>query len=336
MFGEATHVDSSFAALARDAFLLKSAERAVRSLTPEQHSIVRKHFDAAQRRATVADDLSDDRNAAVAHALYRDAVALLISAVALSRRPAEAARDGAPAAAAFDQLEALHLAGEIPAPPSFVAATRQLLSVTEPLDLGGGSPDDFLSQRKNVEKTLRWLSDLVEPRTLNEIRAARFMRLLMIAVALCIGLAWTVMRITQPVNLALGKPVTASSRHAQSGAPEDNSGLTNGEIESGYGIHTAAPPEGSFAWVMVDLQKPTRFKQINVYNRADAWFDIGLPFTLELSDDATNFNPVDTRSTGFTSRVPWTYNPPGGGTARYVRIRTSTTHLALNEVEVIR
>jgi hypothetical protein len=335
MTGEATHIESTFSARARDALLLKGAERAVRSFTPEQHAIVRKYFDAAQRRASVADDLSDDRNAAVAYVLYREAVTLLISAVTLSRRPAEAPRDAVSPTAAFERLEALSRGGHIPELPPFIAAAKNLLSVDEPLAFDRRAPEDLLSQRRNVEQTLRWLSDLIEPRTLNEIRATRFVRLFMIGAVLCGCLVWAVMRVTRPKNLALGKPVSASSQHPQTAAPKDNSGVTNGDVESAYGIATNPPASsGGLAWVMVDLTQPTRFKRIKIYNRADGWFDDPLPLTLELSDDATNFNAVDTRSTSFSARSPWVYEPAGGGQTRYIRVRSSTNLVAINEIEV--
>jgi hypothetical protein len=335
MSGEATPIDSTFSARARDALLLKGAERAVRSFTPEQHAVVRKYFDAAQRRASVADDLSDDRNAAVAYVLYREAVALLISAVAISRHPAEAARDGVTAPGAFERLEALSRAGEIPELPPFVSAAKQLLSVEEPLAFDRRAPEDLLSQRKSVEQTLRWLSDLIEHRTLNEIRATRIVRLFMIGVVLCSCLAWVVMRVTRPVNLALGKPVTVSSQHPQTAAPKDNSGVTNGDVESAYGIATYLPSSsGGTAWVMVDLTQPTKFKRIKIYNRADGWFDDPLPLRLELSDDATNFTVVDTRATSFSARSPWVYEPPGGGQTRYIRVSSTTNLVAFNELEV--
>src|SRR4026207_900586 len=85
MTGAASSLELSLPARARDLFLLKRAERVVRAFTPEQHAAVRKHFDAAQRRASVADDLSDARNVAVAYVLYREAVTLLIAAVWASR-----------------------------------------------------------------------------------------------------------------------------------------------------------------------------------------------------------------------------------------------------------
>ena len=81
MSAAAPPLGTSLQARARDLLLLESAERAVQAFTPEQHAEIRKRYDAALRRASVANDLSDDRNVAVAFLLYREAVGLLVAAV---------------------------------------------------------------------------------------------------------------------------------------------------------------------------------------------------------------------------------------------------------------
>jgi hypothetical protein len=332
MTGAATPIDSTLSARARDVFLLKGAERAVRSFTPEQHAVVRKHFDAAQRRASVADDLSDDRNAAVAFVLYREAVTLLISAVSTARSPNDAGIDGLRARDAFERLHALAQGGQIPQLPSFVAETESVLAEDARLAFDRRAPEDLLSKRKYVEQTLRWLSELIEARTLNEIRATRLVRVFIAGAIIVMAVVWGVARATRPVNLALGKTVTASSRYAQSTAPADHSGIVNGDIEGTYGLHTNSTP-GTPSWVTIDLGTPTAFKKIRIFNRADGAFDDQLPLILELSDDATTFTPVETRATSFSARSPWIYAPPGGGKSRYVRIR-GDKYVALTEVEV--
>ena len=327
----AAPIETTLQARARDLFLLERAERAVRAFTPEQHATVRKYFDAAQRRASVADDLSDDRNVAVAYVLYREAVTLLIAAV-LAAREGRTDLEGLRAKPAFDALSELANDGRIPLLPDYVLDARKLLSEDEPLAFDRRAAEDLLSKRKTVEFTLRWLQELIEPRTLNEIRATRVVRLFMTAVLVICVIGWLVVKVTRPVNIALGKPVTLSSRHPSSTAPPDNSGLVNGDIEAGYGIHTmpAVPPNP--AWVMVDLLQPTSFKRVKIYNRADGWFDECLPLTLELSEDGTNFTAVDERTTNFTSRAPWVYESKGGKW-RFVRVKTDK-YLALTEIEI--
>jgi hypothetical protein len=333
MTGAASPLESTLPARARDIFLLERAERTVRAFTPEQHATVRRHFDAAQRRASVADDLSDDRNVAVAYVLYREAVTLLIAAVLAARDGAEVDLRTLRASTAFDALEELAAARKIPAMPDYVAEARKLLSEDEPLTFDRRAPEDLLSRRKNVEFTLRWLQELIEPRTLNEIRATRVVRIFMTAALLFCLVGWLVVRATRPVNIALHMPVTTSGRHPLSTAPPDNSGVVNGDVEASYGAHTTAAAPGSFSWVMVDLTKPTTFKRVKVYNRADGWFDETLPWTMEFSDDGNVFTVVDQRTTGFTSRAPWVFEAKGGAKTRYVRLR-SNSYLALTEIEI--
>jgi hypothetical protein len=333
MTGAAAPFETTLQARARDLFLLERAERVVRAFTPEQHAAVRKHYDAAQRRASVADDLSDDRNVAVAYVLYREAVTLLIAAVLASRDAGRADLEGLRASTAFDALTDLASAGSIPPLPSFVVAARTLLSEDEPLAFDRRASEDLLSQRKTVESTLRWLQELIEPRSLNEIRATRAVRLFMIVALVTCVVGWLVVRTTRPVNIALGKPVTISQKHPVSTAPADNSGLVNGDIETSYGVHTTGAAAGAFAWVVVDLLQPTSFKRVKIYNRADGWFDECLPVTLEFSDDGTNFTLADQRATGFTARSPWVVEVKGAK-ARYVRVR-SNSYLALTEIEII-
>ncbi|HMJ56661.1 MAG TPA: discoidin domain-containing protein [Polyangiaceae bacterium] len=332
MTDAASSFEPNLQARARDLFLLERAERAVRAFTPEQHAAVRKHFDAAQRRASVADDLSDDRNVAVAYVLYREAVTLLIAAVLASRDASRTDLDDLRASTAFDALTELAAAGRIPPLPEYVGQARKLLSEDEPLAFDRRAPEDLLSRRKSVEFTLRWLQELIEPRTLNEIRATRLVRLFITAALIACMIGWIVVRVTRPVNIALNKPVTISQRHPASTAPADNSGIVNGDIEGSYGAHTAPAAAGSFAWVMVDLVQPTSIKKVKVFNRADGWFDESLPWTIEFSDDGTTFNPVDTRTTGFTARSPWIYEAKGVKT-RFVRVR-SNSYLALTEIEI--
>lgn len=330
MTGAATPIESTFSSRARDIFLLKGAEQVVRSFTPEQHAVVRKLFDAAQRRASVADDLSDDRNAAVAFVLYREALSLTVAALVAAHHREEMGHENLRATTAFDRLEAMARSGEIPPLPPFVANARAILSEDDQLSFDRRSSEDLLSQRKYVEQTLRWLGDQIEPRTLNEIRATRVVRIFIIAALFFCLLAWVAVRATRPVNLAYRKPVTINGRFHLSTAPTDNTGLTNGDIESSYGILTDVAPPGGFSWVVVDLTKPTRFKRIKIYNRNESNFDDGLPMTLETSDDGTNFTVVETKATHFSQ---WIYEPAGGGTTRYIRVR-SDKYVCLAEIEV--
>ena len=331
MSAAATSVSTSIGARARDALLLESAERAVRALTPEQAAAVRKQHDAAMRRASVADDLSDDRNIAVAFVLYREAVTLLVGAVLAARDPHADISD-LRIGAAFEKLDALVRDGQVPAPPPELAQAKQVLMSEETLAFDRASSEDLMSKRGGVEATIRWLSDLVESRTLGEIRASRIARLAAVGAIVLAALTWLGFRVARPSNIALHKPVTASDRHPLSTAPVDNSGFTNGEIEGNYGIHTNHAAPGAISWVIVDLLAPHRIATVKIYNRKDGYFSDGQPYTLEFSEDGTNYTAVDRRAEPFSALSPWVYKA-GGASARYIRI-TSANYVALTEIEV--
>jgi hypothetical protein len=323
--------ETTFPARALDALLLESAERAANALTPAQRTTVRKHFDAAHRRASVADDLSDDRNLAVAFVLYRETVTLLIGAVWASRDP-DATLGELSIQGAFDKLNALVASGKLAALPKEAAEVRDALTIDEPLGFDRLAAAALMSKRSAVESFIRWLSDQIEPRTPREIRAIRFVRLGIVGAIVMAAMAWVVYRFTRPTNVALHKPVTISERHPASSAPVDNSGFTNGEIESNYGVHTNHAPAGAISWVIVDLLQPFQIDVVKIYNRNDGYFSDGQPYTLEFSEDNTTYAAVERRAEPFTSTTPWVYKA-NGARARYVRI-TSANYVALTEIEI--
>jgi hypothetical protein len=331
MSAAAPSVDNSWQARARDAFLLKGAERAVQALTPDQHAKIRKYYDAALRRANVANDLSDDRNVAVAFVLYREAVGLLATAVLASRSTAIDV-EGQPAIRMLDALGELAAAGEIPPLPTELQTVKTILATGEPLGFDRVPAQDLLAKRAAVETTIGWLRERVEPRTLREIRATRILRLIGVTAVALVALVMLVARLTRPVNIALGKPGSISEKHPYAVCPLDNSGGTNGDIESSYGIHSNNAPPGGISWVMIDLLASYKIDKVKIYNRADGWYDDGLPLSLEFSEDGVAFTEVNRRAEPFTSRSPWSFEAHGAKT-RYVRVR-SAKYVALTEIEV--
>jgi hypothetical protein len=311
----------------RESLLLERAERAARALSPEQHATMRKYYDAAIRRSDVANDLVDARSMVPALILYREALQLVLAAVVISRGgdlDVESLRTPAP----WDQFAALVRQGRVEAPPSAVPQAKEVLAEGDPLAFDSWSRADLAARLATVEEAVRWLAALVEPRTPRQIVVSRSVHLGIFAVVVIGALVWGLVVLLRPPNLALHKTVTISERFPLSLAPTDNSGLVNGEIEAGYGIHTSI---GS-AWIMVDLRKASRISQVRVYNRADGWFDDGLPFAIEFSDDGTHFTEVSRRTTSFSSTAPWSYDA-GGRQARYVRMR-SDRYIAITELEV--
>jgi hypothetical protein len=279
----------------------------------------------------VANDLSDDRNVAVAFVLYREAVGLLATAVLASRSTAIDV-EGQPAIRMLDALGELAAAGEIPPLPTELQTVKTILATGEPLGFDRVPPQDLLAKRAAVETTIGWLRARVEPRTLREIRATRILRLIGVSAVALVALVMLVARLTRPVNIALGKPGSISEKHPYAVCPVDNSGGTNGDIESSYGIHSNNAPPGGISWVMIDLLASYKIDKVKIYNRADGWYDDGLPLSLEFSEDGVAFTEVNRRAEPFTSRSPWSFEAHGAKT-RYVRVR-SAKYVALTEIEV--
>jgi hypothetical protein len=307
----------------KDWFLLEGPERRIRALSPERQSAILKYYEAGTRRVLIADDLTDDTGLVPALVLYRDAAGLLVAAAIGAADPDASFED-----ASWDALATLASAGRIPAPPAVLAEARAILSSSDPMAFDGVAPEALRASHATVKNAMRWLRDRVEPRTLRAIRVNRGVRLAICAALVLYLLVRGVGALFTPTNIALHKKVTISGRLPVSVAPVDNSGLVNGEIESNYGIHTAV----GAAWVMIDLGAVHSIGDVVVHNRADGWYDEGMPFILELSEDGVRLTEIGRRTEHFSASDPWVA-PAGGRPARYVRIR-SDHYITLTEVEV--
>ena len=312
----------------RDAFWLETALREVTARTDTQQSALRLHYLAGSRRADVADQLTDEDSAVASLLLYRDALLHFAIAAALAK---EASFDpqGALGSSPVTLLKDLRDRGQLEAPPADLAEAETILaSNAAPLAFDSLPIEEVLKKRATMAAATRYLRDQVEPRTAQELKVRRLTRTTIsatLALVLLVAAGW---RLFRPTNLAADKPVTVSARYELSTAPADNSGAVNGEIEASYGIHTAL----GGGWVTVDLQKVYRLSSIKLYNRADAYFSDGLPYTLELSEDGTHFTTMAQRVLPFSATSPW-QQPLAGARARYVRIR-SANYVAFTEIEV--
>jgi hypothetical protein len=86
--------------------------------------------------------------------------------------------------------------------------------------------------------------------------------------------------------------------------------------------------------VSVDLQRVYVINKIKVYNRTDGWFDQGLPLTLQLSVNGTDFVDIGKLTTTFSQTAPWTIKV-ANKLGRWVRINGGAgKYLALAELEV--
>jgi hypothetical protein len=108
--------------------------------------------------------------------------------------------------------------------------------------------------------------------------------------------------------------------------------LTDGVISGAtYGVHTDV---SDAPWVQVDLLAVYALDKIKIYNRGDAFFDDGLPMTLQVSDNGVTFVDVETRTKLFGQTTPWVAKARGLK-ARFVRIRGARgKYVTLSELEV--
>lgn len=314
-------------AILRDSLLLEGASRRIQSRSPEKQRQIRELYDAASSRAAIASELLDARQHGAAFSLLREAIALYASAMASAHLPSQGeVLSGEAASFLLDELLA---AGVLSNAPPELPMVRSWLEDADPLAFDRLSHEEALARRAHIDKLVEYLRDRIEPRTLGEILLVRRIRIGALALVMIAALSMLGWKALAPANIALGKPVVASSRHPQSTAPPH--GLTDGSTAGGYGVHTK---DENDAWVMVDLQSVQKVGVIKVFNRGDGYFDEGLPLALELSVNGTDFVEVDQRKLSFSRFRPWTFDADGKE-ARFVRIRKmGRGYVALSELEV--
>lgn len=313
----------------RDSLLLERASRKLAESTPERQRRIRELYDAATVRASIAAELVDARQHGAAFTLLKEASALYLAAIAVSNDAASS--EVLEPMTAFEGLDDLLARGLLPAPrpEAELHRVQSWFADSDPLAFDRLSHDEALMRRSELDEVVDYLRQLIEPRTLRELKLARGLRLGALGIVIVAVLSFAGWKAFSPKNLALGKPVTESSRHPQSTASPD--GLTDGDTGGSYGVHTRIEDE---AWVMVDLQSTQKIGRIKVFNRGDGHYDDGLPFALELSDNGKEFTEVDQRKTSFSRWKPWTYDAQGKQ-ARFVRIRkVGRGYVALSELEV--
>jgi peptidoglycan/LPS O-acetylase OafA/YrhL len=143
--------------------------------------------------------------------------------------------------------------------------------------------------------------------------------------ALLVALRHPLLELCGPRNLALGRPVNASS------VRRGNGELTNGLLEDAFGQHTE---QDDGPWEEIDLGAPTTIRAVRVYNRADGWEQDQIPLELFVSDDGLSYRQVARRTMPFSQALPWCIST-GPISARFVRLRVpNRTTMCLSEVEV--
>jgi hypothetical protein len=307
---------SSFFAPIGEFFLLRRAEAVARGYSPAQRERVVAHRCAGDRRARAARRSGDPVSSAV---LYREALLFYARADealgdGASRVDALALRLPPPPADAVD-----------PAPAADAARVQSAVAASDPLYFDELEDEELGRVVAAFERAIPGARGLVETRSLLHIRAARIGRAAA-CLFLCAVAAFHLVDAKLRPNVALGKPVTISSFFG--GKP---AALVDGDIGTSYAIATAGQEN---AWLCVDLQRPYRLREVDVFNRVDGWFDDALPLVLETSADGVAWEVIARRDTTFSASPPWR-SRFDGPVARFVRIRSLTrTALALSELAV--
>jgi hypothetical protein len=293
-----------------------------------QHAAIRRFHDAAERRARAATALGDDRYMPVALGLSAEAGRCYAAAFLLACDPAFDPGD-LDGAALFGRIDAIVANGTIEPPPDGYRVARDIFLRHAPLTFDDLPTVDAIAARETIDHTLQWLRDLVEPRTPGELRRAAIARIataVAATIACALVLFWLVSLALRPPNVALKRPATASS---QSPGIPSLTGVTNGQIESTFGIATTSEKD---PWIRVDLEDAYRISTVTVHQRADGSHAQGFPMSIELSQNDKDWIEIGYRKD--PSASDWTV--ASKRRARYVRVRSFGTRvLALTEIEVL-
>jgi hypothetical protein len=187
-------------------------------------------------------------------------------------------------------------------------------------------------ERKSFAHHLHELvQDLTEPLEFEANRLgwaifSRWSRMALAALLLAAVFAYAAARVhakTHP-NLALGRPVTASSLNGY--GPDPNL-LTDG-ITDAIAFHTNG---GEQQWVVIDLGEVKKFDKIVVYNRPGCCAERAVPLKVEVSNDNQNYRQIAERIETFNKWAANNLNAEG----RYVRLKnTPPNFFHLAEVEI--
>ena len=205
---------------------------------------------------------------------------------------------------------------------------RAAVSSSHPLYLDRLSPELAQRTRLALERAGLCLCREVDPRSVTNVRAARWGRVGAFALICLYAIGRVLATTLLPANVARDKPVHLSSVVANS---PDGHELVDGDTTGTYGVQTNTEESPQ---AIIDLLHTHEISTVKVYNRGDGWFDDCLPLVVEFSVDGEKYSPIARREAHFDQDPPWTIDAREQP-ARYVRIRVDRrSYLALTEVEV--
>jgi F5/8 type C domain-containing protein len=266
-------------------------------------AVVRARVQAARRRFKPARRLLERGEVVAGLVLYRDAARLLSGSVhellAYEARPLSPELERR--ASLLSGADAV-VADELSAPAALAAAEDLQLALHWALEVLNRPTE----QQRNLQRCIRFAA------------VGAIVLLLFVA-----STAW----LQRLPNLALGRPVSASSV-AFGGTPDK---AVDGVRYGALGFHSDGP---SSAWWSVDLGRAYTLERVVAYGRADCCFDQSVPLAFEVSLDGKKYRRISERTELFTQSDPWLI-PGQANIARFIRFRTlRKTHLVLSEIEV--
>ncbi|MFO0679965.1 MAG: discoidin domain-containing protein [Polyangiaceae bacterium] len=252
-----------------------------------------------------------DGNGVAMVSLYREAIAQCRAFSEVREPDAESARlDVGPETDAWRS----YLLGD---PLSDADTTRALDLAEESI----ASLDLFASAI--VDESLR-RAPRDTPRRVAGLRATR---IAVLAVAVLVAGVLEVRHLRAPKNVARGAAASASSIYP---GTTPTVGVTNGDVESGFAVHTQVEES---AWVRVDLGALKPIRRVVIYPRGDGFERELVPVVFEVAEVDGAFTAVDTHTTPFSQKEPWRITL-SGKPLRFLRVRhAGRGYVALAEIE---
>jgi hypothetical protein len=307
----------------RDFFLLEKPFRAVAAYTHDQHTRVAELCAAGDARVRVARSTTPEVAVCL---LLRDAVESFARAHA-------AARDAGLDAGALSRKDCTSEVPSLTPDPldgsqDHTALVSRALAADDPLYLDRLDPAELARLHMALERAARAMRRGVEARSRLHLHVLRWARVAAVALLVLVG-AWLVVRARRPKNIAVGKPVKVSSYLVN---PPDGQELATGRLGFTYSVHTNIEDSPN---VVIDLQGEYAIDSVEVFNRADGWFDDCLPLVVEVSRDGGTYVELSRREEYFGFDKPWVVSA-NGQTARFVRARVArrNSYLALGRLRV--
>ncbi len=314
----------------REVLLLRQAEERAGAFSNTTADELKRLNSGARSRWQVARALRDSGEAAASATLYREVVMHLVAALWVAE--GTDFEEQSPLDALEARLQDTEFAGfsskdlEDKAP---LRRTLELAKSADTLHFDAMSAVDARLHLEAVDGALTRMARSIEPRSVSEIRRARWGRILALALGVIAVLAGGLYLLLAPKNVAFGKPIIADSYWPGS-APAD--ALVNGSIEEPWGSATS---QNGKAWFRIDLQAPMHVTGAKIVNRKDHYANVNQGVVVEISDDDHHFKEIASSERTKEPGEAWRFRKIDAK-GRFVRIRRLKGRggYALSEIEI--